>query len=322
MSNIKHQLSPVFVANNRQDFNAGLANEVFNTVRLVEEKLIDSANSHSFSVNGFCLPCNHETKFAVDLLAGGRLEEGKPIPNWRERLVCAICRMSNRQRLIATLMMQHLQSTTARKDVYLMERTTPLYQWTIKQLGSHRIVGSEYFGDKYQPSEIIKAWRYHVPFNSAQWLNAIRHRAKLFYSMLGGVQHEDVTRLSFESESLDLIISNDVLEHIPNPKTAFSECARVLRTGGVMLATFPFYVDIDSSITRASIANGELLNLLPPMYHGNPVSSGGSLVFTDFGWDVIEHLKQAGFSEVTIKGYSSAEFGHLGGVQIIFYSTK
>jgi SAM-dependent methyltransferase len=225
---------------------------------------------------------------------------------------------------MATLMMQHLQSATARKNMYLMECTTPLYQWAIKKFGSHRIVGSEYFGAQCQPGEIIKAWRYHPPFNYSQLRAAIRHQASLFYSMLRleGVQHEDVTRLSFESDSLDLIISNDVFEHIPNPKTAFTECARVLRTGGVMLATLPFHVDVDSSITRASIADGELVNLLPLMYHGNPVSSGGSLVFTDFGWDVIEHLKQAGFSEVTIKCYSSAEFGHFGGVQIIFCLTK
>lgn len=324
MSNVKHQLNSVFVASNRQDFNAGLANEAFNKVRLVEENLTESTNSHSISVKGFCLPCNHATQFGVDLLAGGRLEGGRIIPNWRERLVCVSCRMSNRQRLMATLMMQHLQSATARKNMYLMECTTPLYQWAIKKFGSHRIVGSEYFGAQCQPGEIIKAWRYHPPFNYSQLRAAIRHQASLFYSMLRleGVQHEDVTRLSFESDSLDLIISNDVFEHIPNPKTAFTECARVLRTGGVMLATLPFHVDVDSSITRASIADGELVNLLPPMYHGNPVSSGGSLVFTDFGWDVIEHLKQAGFSEVTIKCYSSAEFGHFGGVQIIFCLTK
>lgn len=324
MGQVRHPLSPVFVAKTRQEYNMGMNDDIFNEIRVVEDDLTKAANSLSFTVNGFCVPCNHATKFCVDLLAGGRLENGKLIPNWRERLVCPSCQMSNRQRLMATLMKQHLQSTVVQQNVYLMECTTPLYQWTRTHLGAHLIVGSEYFGAQYQLGEVVKAWRYHPSLNYHQLVPAIRHRASLFYSMyrLGGVQHEDVTRLSFESGSLDLIVSNDVFEHIPNPEVAFSECARVLRTGGVMLASFPFHSDVDSSITRARASGGKLVNIMPPIYHGNPISSDGSLVFTDFGWDVIEHIKQSGFSKAKMEVYASAEHGHLGGGQKIFCLIK
>ena len=128
---------------------------------------------------------------------------------------------------------------------------------------------------------------------------------------INGVRHEDVERLSFSDNHFDLIISADVFEHIPSPQKGLSECARVLKTGGHMLLTIPFYLNREQSICRARIENGDLVFLLPEEYHGNPMSEKGSLVFTDFGWDFLTCAKENGFSESCMEIYHSVEFGHL-----------
>ncbi|MBL7853054.1 MAG: class I SAM-dependent methyltransferase [Cyclobacteriaceae bacterium] len=50
---------------------------------------------------------------------------------------------------------------------------------------------------------------------------------------------EDIQRLSFKSETYDLILCNHVLEHVPDDQVALRELFRVLQPGGVLLLTVP-----------------------------------------------------------------------------------
>lgn len=84
-----------------------------------------------------------------------------------------------------------------------MERITPIYKWAEETFPDNDIKGSEYLGYQHKPG-----------------------------STVCGVRHEDVSSLSFKDDSLDIIVSNDVFEHVPVPKDAFRESNRVLRTGG------------------------------------------------------------------------------------------
>ena len=61
---------------------------------------------------------------------------------------------------------------------------------------------------------------------------------------------------------------------------------------------------------------------MTPAYHGNPVSADGSLVFTDFGWDILKEMQSSGFSDISIEVYGSVELAHLGGGQLVFRSNK
>lgn len=285
-------LNPIIVASNRREFERGMHKKDFLKLSELERKLIDSADSDSFTVDGYCVPCNKKVPFLVDMQSGGQIINHKRAPNWRERLVCSHCQMNNRQRLIATLIKQHLDNGKG-KQVYFMKQVTPIYQWAIKSFPQHNIIGSEYLGYEYAGGAVVK-----------------------------GIRHEDVENLSFADDQLDLIISNDVFEHVLNLDKAFSECARVLKAGGVMLATIPFHSENDASVVRAKLSNGQLEHFLPQAYHGNPVSADGSLVFTDFGWDLLVTMKEADFSDVAVDVYAKAEFGHLGGGQIVFRSIK
>lgn len=320
---LNHHLTPLFSARSREEFVRGASGSVINEFKDFEKSLTNAV-SRVFSVEGFCIPCGKTVSFRVDMHAGGRQESGVFFPNWRERLICPSCRMSNRQRLVATLVMQHLGSCATRQDVYLMEQATPLYKWIANEHGNHSIVGSEYFGPDHQGGDIVGPLDHQAPLRFDDLLNTARHKFRLFYSMLrmGGVRHEDITRLSFSDASLDLIVSNDVFEHVPNPEAVFKECARVLRPGGMMLATIPFHSNSDTSDVRAELRMAGVHHLLPAVYHGNPVSADGSLVFTDFGWDIIQSFVEAGFSDGVVEVYGAAKYGHLGGGQIIFRVTK
>ena len=46
--------------------------------------------------------------------------------------------------------------------------------------------------------------------------------------------------LPFESNSFNVVILSEVIEHIPNPALAFREISRVLTPGGIMIITWPY----------------------------------------------------------------------------------
>lgn len=281
-------LRPIGSAKSRQKYLELFENPSLKQISLIEKQLLAQANSEAFAVDGFCVPCDKKVSFLVDMQSGGKRHVNGWMPNWRERLECPLCRMNNRQRLVATLLKQALSDRQG-QQIYLMEQVTPIYNWAAETFKQHTIIGSEYLGHEYPGGTVIK-----------------------------GIRHEDVENLSFANGQLDMIVSNDVFEHVPNPAKAFAECARVLKAGGVMLAAIPFHSDKDESVIRARLNSGQLENILPPAFHGNPVSADGSLVFTDFGWDLLATMKEAGFLDVTVDVYAAPELGHLGGGQLIF----
>ncbi len=285
-------LKPIASIKSRKEFEQLLQSESVKQITMIEAQLLNMANAEAFAVEGFCVPCDKKVAFLVDMQSGGQRHENGWTPNWRERLECPLCRMNNRQRLIATLVKQILSAKQG-QQVYFMEQVTPIFNWASATFNQHQLVGSEYLGYEYEGGATVK-----------------------------GIRHEDVENLSFSDDYFDLIMSNDVFEHVPNPAKAFSECARVLKPGGVMLATIPFHSASDLSVTRARINAGKLEHVLSPAYHGNPVSADGSLVFTDFGWDLIALAKEVGFLDVSVDVYASSELGHLGGGQLVFRLTN
>lgn len=132
--------------------------------------------------------------------------------------------------------------------------------------------------------------------------------------LVGGVRHEDLLDLSFSDGSFDTVVSSDVFEHVPDIGRALSECRRVLRPGGRMLATFPFFRSCTGkTVKRAVLQGGGVKHVLPAQYHGNPLSSGGSLVFYDYGWDFLDLCGDAGFADAYALAYYDARLGHMGG---------
>lgn len=109
-------------------------------------------------------------------------------------------------------------------------------------------------------------------------------------SRTDGARCEDITRLTLPDQSVDLLVSSEVLEHVPDLQQAGREIARVLRPGGCHVFTVPT-VDKGPTLRRACFEGGALKHLETPEYHGDPLGKGqGILAFWTFGRDAAEWL--------------------------------
>lgn len=54
----------------------------------------------------------------------------------------------------------------------------------------------------------------------------------------------DVNRVPLKSQSVDCVICTEVLEHLPNPQACVDEIHRLLRDGGLVLASAPFFYPV------------------------------------------------------------------------------
>ena len=110
-------------------------------------------------------------------------------------------------------------------------------------------------------------------------------------SMIGNFRCENLEALTFADESIDLHITQDVLEHVLHPSKVFSEIARTLKPGGAHIFTVPIVNKDKPSKLRARMNDdGHIVHLEPPVYHGNPISDEGSLVTVDWGFDICRYI--------------------------------
>jgi SAM-dependent methyltransferase len=113
-------------------------------------------------------------------------------------------------------------------------------------------------------------------------------------TMVGAVRCENLEALTFSDESIDLHVTQDVLEHVFHPARVFAEIARTLRPGGAHVFTVPLVNRDRPSAPRARVgSDGQVEHLQPPSYHGNPISADGSLVTVDWGFDICQHIFDA-----------------------------
>jgi SAM-dependent methyltransferase len=111
-----------------------------------------------------------------------------------------------------------------------------------------------------------------------------------------GFLNQDLERLTFADSSFDLVVTQDVCEHIFQPEQAFAQIARVLKKGGAHVFTVPLInKQAPSAITAQRHADGSVSHLITPEYHGNPISNQGSLVTRHWGYDISDFiLKHSG----------------------------
>jgi SAM-dependent methyltransferase len=116
-----------------------------------------------------------------------------------------------------------------------------------------------------------------------------------------GVRCEDLGRLTFADAPLDVVVTQDVLEHLLEPERAFREVARVLRPGGVHVLTVP--LGFFPTVVRARLGpDGEVEHLQPPDFHRNPVDPEGSLVATEWGVDLVDLIERVAGTPTEVHG--------------------
>lgn len=140
---------------------------------------------------------------------------------------------------------------------------------------------------------------YRSPLHGLLQLAKVHHRT--FYDeneargrvRADGARCEDITALTFTDQSIDLIVSSEVLEHVPDIDAASREISRVLKPGGVHLFTVPTS-DKEASLQRARIEQGQVVHLVRPEYHGDSTTGGGVLAFWTYGRDLPEFMDRYG----------------------------
>lgn len=88
----------------------------------------------------------------------------------------------------------------------------------------------------------------------------------------------DLQDANLPDDSVDVILTPHVLEHVPDTGRALSEVFRILRPGGSMFLQIPMPQGVTAPPTQ-------------PEYHGD-----NTLVYWRFGWDIRELLEKAGFT--------------------------
>lgn len=241
-------------------------------------------------IKGYCDFCQKEVKLRCDYTAGslGNI-------NFRESMICLKCQLNNRMRAVFGILNTIIKEKNEKLDLFCYEQITEFYKKLQKKYKKKcNLTGSEYIEKDLASGKIIK-----------------------------GIRHENALDLSFQDNSFDIIISNDVYEHVPDIKKAFKEAYRVLKPSGKLIFTIPFYSNADKTEARAKFENDELILLKEKQIHGNPMSQEGSLVFYDIGWDVFDFLKEAEFKQSYIIPVWDEKTGNIDyGPILIFVAEK
>lgn len=269
----------------KREFDARTGGAFFDVLDTIDDRML--ASRHGFSLKAYCAACEAITSMSVTWHFCGTNQNGDVNPAWTETSVCGICGLNSRMRALVDFLTSQYRGPEIRR-VFLAERTTPTFK-VFKSRYKH-VIGSEYLGPQFRPGQI-------APLVNGHPL----------------VRHEDITALSFPPSSFDLVVTQDVFEHIPLFPKAFAECARVLSPGGRLLFTIPFSSSQQATVIRASVAaDGNIEHHLPAEFHGNPMSAKGILCFQNFGWDVLDSLQKSGFEDVFAAMYWGPWQGHLG----------
>lgn len=164
--------------------------------------------------------------------------------------------------------------------------------------------------------------KYHQgSFISSEYLGSQYYSGELVRVGIGSVRNEDIQQTSFANNSLDLIISTEVFEHIPNPYAGFSETFRILKPGGKHIFTVPFSIQSYHDNKLAKLSGDSIRFFGKPLYHGDMVRKEGIPVFQIFGLEMADKLCKIGFS-VSLKVLYAPEMGIVGKETIYFVATK
>ena len=125
------------------------------------------------------------------------------------------------------------------------------------------------------------------------------------YSNQKGIQNIDLTNLEFDDFDFDCIVSNHVLEHIPNDMKAMSEIFRVLKVGGIAVITVPIKDTLSETYENPTI--------ITPKSRKKHFGQWDHVRL--YGLDIKDRLEKVGFNVEMIKyaeQFSREEYEKLG----------
>lgn len=234
---------------------------------------------------GYCPVCNRATSF------------GPFAEDVRESGYCLKCNASNRHRQVMATLKQLFQ-VKPYEDTYLQDlaillaETNSPIATALGRCGCS-LICTEYLGPEFQSG-----------------------------TMVDGVRHEDLMASSFLDESIDVVITSDVFEHIPDAYQAFQEVARILKPGGVHIFTVPFNFHTLVDDLRSYIdANGQRVDLKENVFHLDPIRPEGILVYRIFSVEMLISLEKLGLVPELLR-VTAPDWGIVGSNALVFTARK
>ncbi len=209
--------------------------------------------------------------------------------NYRESLAVDGCLSRHRAVLLLLkgLMLELRIPPAEQLDLYCPEAITP-FAARLRQMVP-RLISSEYLPDPNDPQR-------------------------------QNFDHQDLCQLSLHDGCVDLVICNELFEHLYDLPAALAEIARILRPDGYLISTFPFAYNRTDTIVKARHRPGsqpglasETELLTDVEYHGDPVHpERGSLVYQIPAWDILDQARRAGLSDPAIHWIAAPSYGIVG----------
>ncbi|MGQ9573098.1 MAG: class I SAM-dependent methyltransferase [Dehalococcoidia bacterium] len=107
----------------------------------------------------------------------------------------------------------------------------------------------------------------------------------------------DVASLPLRDESIDVVLSSDVFEHVRDDASGFSEIARVLRPRGYFVLQAPAIGELEETRVLVEVRGDEDVFLTAPEYHAEH-----TLVYRHYGNDIVDRLHALGLSVLLFRG--------------------
>jgi hypothetical protein len=219
---------------------------------------------------GHCPTCDRDVSFvAVE-------------PYLRDSFLCSNCGSIPRERALMSVIETHFPQWRQ----LIIHESSPSSRGASKRIRQEcpQYIASHLYPDK-APGTIVEVFE-RADQKPWLWWNP-KYVRRYFRS-------ENLEALSFADASIDLHITQDVIEHVFDPAQVFREIARTLKPGGAHIFTVPLWKKHEPSSVRARLADdGSIVHVDSPVYHGNPVSEEGSLVTVDWGYDICGYIYEA-----------------------------
>jgi SAM-dependent methyltransferase len=198
----------------------------------------------------------------------------------RETLQCKSCGATMRHRMLADSLLK-LIINRSRKELECIEDIAP------EDLDGLRVLDT----DAFSPisSRLSRFSTYVVSCFKPEYPFDVEIEKNLF--------NVNLENLGFSDGSFDIVLSSDVMEHVRHADIAHNEISRILKVGGYYLFTVPYDAERDSHWVLVDTSGQEDRHLVPPHYHGDPIS-GGILAYRVFGNQIFEDLSKIGLSTI------------------------
>lgn len=127
-----------------------------------------------------------------------------------------------------------------------------------------------------------------------------------------GSVNVDLMSMPFETGSLDIVMTSDVMEHVEDDVRAHREIHRCLRVGGTYIFTVPYDPCLMATRYLTQRTGVEMSSfILRRQTHGDPLSKSGVLAHRIYGQQFQDELRKIGFAVtfLRIDDFSAGIYG-------------